>query len=133
MRASLCILIFAALLPAMEPQAIIIDSGSTNRPGMQVTVNEAGHANIESRTGEARTVQLEPELAKRFLEEVKAAAPLDTLPTRHCVKSVSFGSSLFVEFNGVRSHDLSCQFQPDDRAAALQKDAQAILQAAKQR
>jgi hypothetical protein len=45
------------------------------------------------------------------------------------MKSVSFGKSIFIEYKGVRTPDLSCQ-QSDPRAAALKKDAAEILSAA---
>jgi hypothetical protein len=45
------------------------------------------------------------------------------------MKSVSFGKSIFVEYKGVRTPDLSCR-QSDLRAAALKKDAEEILAAA---
>ena len=64
------------------------------------------------------------------MQDLKAAGPLNELPVKHCMKSVSFGKSLFIEYNGVRSPDLSCQ-QTDTRAAALKKDATDVLNAAK--
>jgi hypothetical protein len=48
------------------------------------------------------------------------------------MKSVSFGSSLYVEFNGLRSPDLSCEGQQDARAEALQKSAREMLRAAEE-
>jgi hypothetical protein len=54
-----------------------------------------------------------------------------TIPVVHCMKSASFGSSLFVEFKGDRSPDLSCTGR-DSHSGELQKDANQILQAARE-
>lgn len=118
------------LLSAHGPQAVIEDSGSTNRPGMRVTLDQQGHASVEPRNAKPQHITLDKSLCDRFLRDLKAAAPVNALPARHCFKSVSFGSRLFVEFEGNRSPDLSCPGQQDPRAEALQKDAQQILQAA---
>lgn len=125
----LCLLLFMAY--AEGPEATIIDTGSTNRPGLRVTFDREGHASIEQRNEEIRHVTLDEHLCRRFMEDMKAAAPLSALPSHHCMKSVSFGSSMFIEFEGDRSPDLSCPGQPDPRAAALQKDANEILRAAR--
>ena len=119
----------ATLMQASAPQALVIDSGSTNRPGITITVEESGNATAQPRNGEAKTLTLDPQLCQALMKDIKAAGTLSALPEHHCPKSVSFGSSLFVEFNGDRSPDLSCNNPPDERAAALQKDANGILQA----
>jgi hypothetical protein len=112
-------------------QVTIIDSGSTNVAGMNIKLQNAGpQAMLEKRDGSKQRVKLAKDLCHRLLADVKAAGPLDQLPARHCMKSVSFGTSLFVEYNGVRSPDLSCP-QTDPRAAALKADADEILSAAK--
>lgn len=122
----LCLLPF--IMGATGPEATIIDTGSTNRPGLRVTFDREGHASVEQRNRETRQVKLDEHLCKRFMEDMEAASPLNALPSHHCMKSVSFGSSMFVEAGGDRSPDLSCPGQPDARAAALQKDANEILQ-----
>jgi hypothetical protein len=130
-RAGLLLFLVLFMASAKEPEATIIDTGSTNRAGMRVTFDREGHASIEQRNEEIRRVKLNERLCKRFMEDMRAAAPLSALPSGHCMKSVSFGSSMFVEFEGDRSPDLSCPRQTDERAAALQKDANEILQAAR--
>jgi len=114
-------------------QVKIIDTGSTNIPGVNVVLENSGHyAMVERRDGSKQRVKLKKELCDRLLRDLKAAGGLSELPKSHCMKSASFGSSLYVEYNGVRSADLSCP-QRDDRAAALKKDAGEILSAAKGR
>lgn len=120
------------LLSANGPQATIEDTGSTNRPGLRVTFDHDGHATVEQRNGETQHVKLREHLCDQFMRHLKEAGPLSALPARHCIKSVSFGSSLFVEANGEKSPDLSCQPQQDPRIDALEKDAQQILQAARE-
>ncbi len=111
-------------------QITVIDSGSTNVPGMRMTIEQSNRrAIVERKDGSKQPVKLTKEVCDRILQDVEAAGPLNELPVRHCMKSVSFGKSIFIEYKGVRTPDLSCQ-QSDPRAAALKKDAQEILSAA---
>ncbi len=108
----------------------IIDSGSTNVPGMRLTIERSGHrAIVEHKDGSKQRVKLSKDVCNRVLQDLEAAGPLNELPTGHCMKSVSFGKSIFIEYKGVRTPDLSCR-QSDPRAAALKKDAEEILSAA---
>ena len=114
-----------------NPQAVIIDTGSTNRPGLQVTTDANGNARVESRGIEPHAIQLNSDLCKRFLASLQAAAPLHALPAAHCMKSVSFGSRLFVEYNGDRSPDISCPVQQDSKVDDLKQQALEILKTTK--
>jgi hypothetical protein len=116
------------VLPANSPQVLVIDSGSTNRPGATLTLDESGNVTVEQRNNEAQSTKISAELCQQLMRDVKAAGMLSELPAQHCPKSVSFGSKLYVEFNGDRSPDISCTPQSDARAAALQKDANEILE-----
>jgi hypothetical protein len=118
------------MLPSNSPPKVsIIDSGSTNRVGVTVTVDQDGNASVEQRGAQPQSAKLDSQLCQRLLEDVKAAGTLSALPEQHCPKSASFGSSLYVESNGDRSPDISCSPQEDPRSAALQKDANDILEA----
>jgi hypothetical protein len=111
-------------------QVTVIDSGSTNVPGMRMTIEESGyHALVERKDGSKQRVALNRELCDRLVEDLKAAGFLNELPVNRCMKSVSFGKSIFIEYQGARTPDLSCR-QADPRAAALKKDAEEILSAA---
>jgi len=112
-------------------QVVITDSGSTNRPGMTVTIDAKGSAEIASRRGNKANMDLPTDMHNRLMQDVEAAMPLDQLTVRHCAKSVSFGSSMFITYKGVRSPDISCGGQTDPSAIALQKDAQDIMALAK--
>ena len=112
-------------------QVTIIDSGSTNRPGMTIKLQETGpDATLERRDGSKQKLTLAKDLCDRLMGDLKAAGPLNEFPAKHCMKSISFGSTLHIEYNGVRSPDLSCP-QTDSRLVALKKDANDILSAAK--
>src|ERR1700685_3898908 len=121
-------LLLPMLLPAGSPQVSVIDSGSTKRPGLTVTVDPAGNANVEQRNSQSQSIKLSAQLCEQLVNDAKAAGTLSALPEKHCPKSVSFGSSLYVEFNGDRSPDISCSPQSDPRSAALQKDANEVLE-----
>jgi hypothetical protein len=126
------LLMLSALTRASESGATIIDTGSTNIPGLRVTIDPgANHATIERRNGTTYRMKLGKAIRDRFLSDLQAAGPLNTLPAKYCMKSASFGSSLYVEFNSVRSPDLSCPAQPDHRAETLKKDAVEILKMAR--
>lgn len=125
-------LLTAVLLTRMmSGQVVITDSGSTNRPGMTVTVDDQGHASIEGRAGAKAEMDLESPLFSRLMEDVKAAMPLDQLKVAHCMKSVSFGSRMWVSYNGVKSPDVSCPGQTDGAVVALVKDVQEVMGLAK--
>jgi hypothetical protein len=110
-------------------QVTIIDSGSTNIPGMNIKLESSGpQAMVEHRDGSTQKITLAKDLCDRLIGDLKVAGPLNQLPVRHCAKSVSFGTSLYVEYNGVRSPDLSCR-QADEHVTALKVDADAILSA----
>ncbi len=117
---------------ASASRATVIDTGSSNRRGMRVTIDEDGRATVDVRGVEPRQVKLGDKMCAQFLRDVNAATPLSDIPARHCMKSASFGSSLYVEVNGERSPDLNCPDQVDPRADALQKGARDILRAAQE-
>ena len=112
-------------------QVVITDTGSTNRLGMTVIVNDKGNAEVTPRRGTPVKMQIPSEMHTKLIQDVEAAGPLDQLAVRHCAKSVSFGSRMFVTYKGVQSPDISCGGQTDPSAIALQKDAEDIMTLAK--
>ncbi|MBV8709812.1 MAG: hypothetical protein JO182_15645 [Acidobacteriaceae bacterium] len=109
----------------------VIDTGSTNRPGLQITLDASGRAQVQSQGITPHAVQLNNRLCKDFIRALQSAAPLHALPAAHCMKSISFGSRLFIELNGDRSPDLNCPVQSDPKVDNLKKQALQILEAAK--
>lgn len=125
------VLAAVVLVSSAMGQVVITNTGSTNTVGMSVTMPEKGRtAMAESRDTKVK-MSVAAELHKQFMKDLEAAMPLDQLPVRHCAKSVSFGTSTFVTYKGVRSPDLSCGGQEDPRVVALQKDVEAIMAQAK--
>jgi hypothetical protein len=121
-------------LYADSSKATIVDSGSTNRPGMRITVEaKSEQATIEPRGGEKQNVKVPKQMREKLMSDLAAAGPLNELPVRHCMKSVSFGSTLHIELDGTQSGDLSCPRQTDPRVIALKNDAEEILRMARGR
>jgi hypothetical protein len=108
-------------------QVLITNSGSTNRAGVNITIEASGPAVIEDRHGNKTQMNLDSELQAKFIKDVEAASPVNEVSANHCMKSVSFGSRTFITYKGIRSPDLSCPGQKDPLAAALQKDLGAIM------
>jgi hypothetical protein len=108
----------------------ITNTGSTNTVGIEVTLDGGESATIRPQAEAARQVKLNNSAVAEFTKAVDAAGPLHELPANHCMKSASFGSSLFVSRGSDRSPDLSCPEQSDPRTAVIKKQAESILHAA---
>jgi hypothetical protein len=122
-------LVFVAviLVSSAIGQVVITNTGSTNTVGMTVTMQAKGQtAMAESRDARVK-MSVPADVHKQLMKDVEAAMPLDQLAVRHCAKSVSFGTSTFVAYKGVRSPDLSCGGQGDPKVVALKKDVDAIM------
>lgn len=115
---------------ATSQQAVIENTGSTNTAPFKVMVNPGGAAQIQVRDAEATRTTVDSQLSQRLFEDLKSVGSLNALPRVHCAKSVSFGTSLYLEFNGERSPDLNCPVPPDSKVEILKKDVQDIMQAA---
>lgn len=129
--ASLFFMATLLMASSSDNQVTIEDTGSTNRLGVRLTLEDTGHATVEPRQGQPQEIQLDHDLCRKFLHDVKALGSLAALPANHCAKSVSFGSSLYLEYKGVRSPDLSCSTQ-DSRLIDIQKRANDLLRAARE-
>jgi hypothetical protein len=109
----------AARLPGSpsDDAATIVDSGSTNRSGYRIVVDQTGAAEMTmvprglgARQAQPAPVQrmLPQALVDSFYTSLKSAKPLASLPAEHCAKSASFGSKLTVSFGGEATPDLNC-------------------------
>src|SRR5580692_3677088 len=97
-----------ATAPPQEPETItIVNSGSTNRPGFRITIDRSGAAELTTapRKFGPPEMRQQPEpihrslpraTLDRFFTDLAGAKPLAALPPVHCMKSVSFGSTLTV-------------------------------------
>lgn len=94
--------------------AVIEDSGSTNTPGYRLIVQASGSAEWSvsrrrhSPACSRNTGNLPPDLTQKFFEDLRQLMPLSKLPVGHCAKSISFGATLRVIYQGSASPDLSC-------------------------
>lgn len=111
----------ASLPPSGDTLAMIRNSGSTNTPGWTLTINTDGSGAIaynqtrrtsfshyENKAFAAGTFdskQLETLLAR--------IGDVSTIPNRGCIKSVSFGSTTTITYQGKTSGDLTCLSQED--------------------
>jgi hypothetical protein len=115
-------------VPTVPGEALIVDSGSTNRAGYRLRVYADGWTALQQGDVAARK-RVPAALVARFFADLRAAGPLDALPAVHCMKSVSFGSSRSIGYRGKMSPDLTC---PSRSAAArtLDVDTDALADAA---
>ena len=111
-------------------QAIIENTGSTNAAGVKLIVKRSGAAEVQPRNAESRNTTVDQQLTQRLFEDLNSIGPLSVLPRTHCMKSVSFGTALYIEYNGERSPDLSCPPTADSKLAILQKDVRDLMAAA---
>jgi hypothetical protein len=114
-------------IPAVPAEALIVNSGSTNRTGYRLYVYADGTTALQQ--GDTSTKKhVSAALVKRFFADLKAAGPLDALTSVRCMKSASFGSTTQVGYLGKMSSDVSCPGSPAMRA--LEVDAGALADAA---
>lgn len=131
-------------LMATTPQdeyrlAMIVNSGSTNRAGFRVTIGQSGAAEWTStprKLGSPGQRQEQPETIQRtlpratvdrFFADLATAKPLTSLPPAHCMKSVSFGSTLTITFGAEQTPDLSCGDGGNPAMRDLIRDANEIV------
>jgi hypothetical protein len=91
--------------------AIIVNTGSTNTRGYRIIVRPNGQATVQVEGEPPRHETVEAATSTALFKDLAAAAPLDKLPSEPCMKSASFGSTTYVQFNGKRSPDLSCPME----------------------
>jgi hypothetical protein len=114
-----------APVQGIMPSTIVIENtGATNLTGWRVLVVPGGSASWTSgaRSGHAA---LPADLDAKLAGDVAAAKPLSAIPLGDaCMKSVSFGTSIFISQDGDKSPDLGCAA---GRAAHdLKSDADAV-------
>ena len=95
---------------------VITNSGSTNMPAARLTIHSDGSATLVydrplHATGLKHADRHFPAhtFSTTRLEDLLARiGEADTIPNHNCVKSVSFGSTTTLTYNGKTSGDLSC-------------------------
>ena len=115
-------------VPTTNDEALILNSGSTNTAGYRLRVYASGWTALQQGDFPIRK-RVPASLVKRFFADLRAAGPLDAIPSRRCMKSASFGTSMQIGYRGKLSPDLAC---PSSSAAArtLSIDADALANAA---
>ncbi|HEX3463678.1 MAG TPA: hypothetical protein VHS78_06445 [Candidatus Elarobacter sp.] len=115
-------------VPSSGNEALIVNSGSTNRAGYRLRVYADGTTALQQGDVPIKK-RVSATLVARFFADLKAAGPLDRLQTAHCMKSASFGSTTQIGYRGVMSPDVSCP-AGSDIVRALSIDATALADAA---
>jgi hypothetical protein len=109
---------------AKSPHIVITNSGSTNMPGSTLTINHDGSGTLTyekevpgltlkhgtNKTFTAHTFDIGQ--LEQLLNEVGGA---DHIPNHGCLKSVSFGSSTTITYQGKTSGDVSCISHKDTK------------------
>jgi hypothetical protein len=112
---------------------VLRNSGSTNFPGFTITVKHDGSGTLtyESRPGDTRpqfnianktfppqTFQIAR--VRQILSQIGTINK--NIPNHSCMKSVSFGSSVTITYNGQTSGDISCIDSTDPQTYQHLKD-----------
>ena len=117
----------------------IINSGSTNTAGYVIELQRNGlvkwtvaprrHIVIDSTPSSTTTqnsIQIPLVRANSIFESVEQALPFTQYKPIGCVKSVSFGTRLFVAYNGQQTPDISCPLK-DQRLVLLSKYVRELI------
>lgn len=126
----------AAPLKMVEDAVLIENTGSTNTKGYSITVGSSGNASYRVVSGREdapvslprpRMQVLPKEVTTRLFADLVAAGPMASLPVRHAMRSVSFGTETYVTYKGQRSPDLS--FPSSPLGQAVRDDVMTITRA----
>jgi len=109
---------------ANEVLAVITNSGSTNAPGSTLTIMKDGSGSLTYQKG-AQEERFSRFVNKTFTRGTFESTQLEnmltqikdvgTIPNRDCLKSVSFGSTTTITYQGKTSGDLSCLSNEDPK------------------
>jgi hypothetical protein len=123
--------------------AIIVNSGSTNVPGLEIELYESGRTEFRVWPGRIPTTEageapaavtgtVPGELATRFFRDLAAALPFSQYPDPPGFKSASFGFVLRVRYRDEQSPDLALPLR-EPRLQALARDAREVEEAVRRR
>ncbi len=135
LHALLAVGVLLGCLGAVPDDFAVIDNpGSTNVNGYLIQIWSDGHASVMLQTRDRRIASspkpfsIPVTIARKVFADL-AAARNGNATTVPCMKTVSFGASLKVVWQGWESTDLTCP-PKDELANALARDAEAIAQIA---
>jgi hypothetical protein len=112
-------------IPVSANEALILKSNSTNTAGYRLRVSTDGWTTLQQGDVPLRK-RVSLLLVKHFFADLRAAGPLDRIAVRRCMKSMSFGTTLQIVYEGKASPDISCP----SGARQLVGDALALAEAA---
>jgi hypothetical protein len=119
---------------AAADSAVIVNSGSTNSDGFRILVERSGNAEYTALPRRPNPQPVTPArrivpdaLVQRLYSDLEAAQPLTSLPRPRCMKSVSFGFRMTIEFGGPETPDLTCGDGDSPKLRALIRDANEIV------
>ncbi|GAC1342428.1 MAG: hypothetical protein NVS4B7_01740 [Ktedonobacteraceae bacterium] len=126
--------------------AVITNSGSTNTPQSTLTVNTDGSGSLHYQKDGCACVQ---QNSNRFVDKtfpvgtfniaqlkstLTQAGDVSAIPNHGCIKSVSFGSTTTVTYQGKTSGDLSCLSNTDLKIyLSVKAEVQTIYEQASKR
>ena len=114
-----------ASAPAPAPgDAVITNSGSTNTAGYAIVVRRDGKAAV-SDAGGTRQASIGRAQTAWLFAKLDEDAPLDALPTAHCMRSASFGTVTRIAYRGATTGDLGCGAAP--QVAELRRTVATIV------
>lgn len=115
MTKGLIFLTLLSVLVSADDNIEIVNSGSTNTAGYTITLQRTGTVTwtVSSRfrpnsPASSNTTQISSTRMASIFQAVEAASPLSQYQPVFCVKSVSFGTTLHLQYRGQQSPDLSC-------------------------
>lgn len=139
-------LVFVATVLSINDNEIvrIVNSGSSNFGGYTIELQQNGIVKWTvgyrfrpiSSTTPSTSVTSTPQMSIRLpsglvanvFQKVRQALPLNQFPANFCIKSVSFGTSLHLSYNGQQSPDLNCPLK-DSRLISLNKVVREVVSA----
>jgi hypothetical protein len=100
--------------------AVITNSGSTNLPGLSLTLNKDGSGSLHYEKGKNqlknaidRTFPAGTFDTTKLTDLLHQIQDVSTVPNHGCLKSISFGTTTTITYNGKTSGDISCLTNED--------------------
>ncbi len=117
---------------------VLRNSGSTNFPGLTITVKHDGSGTLtyDSRHGDTRPQFNNPNKTfppqtfqiasvRQILSQI---GTIKNIPDHSCIKSISFGSVVTITYNGQTSGDISCIDSADPQTyQSLKKEVETLM------
>lgn len=114
----------------------IVNSGSTNTAAYTIELQRNGLVQwmitprfqpvLSSSTSSPNRSRIPTVRAKNIFQEIEQAFPFTQYEPVFCIKSISFGTTLSVVYNGQQSPDFNCPMK-DQRLVNLSKDIHELI------